>query len=518
MLRNKSITLHLKKFPIYSRQSCSKSLLSENRSVTSSNTNMFESLKEKMKAIQHHPQPHRSSLRKKKVSIYRVPAKLRKIDAKSYEPHFISIGPYHHGSPSLQASEQLKLLALNSLIGNSGTHKISVDKLISVLHSIEHDVRESYSEEIGLSSEKFVEMMLLDGCFIVHLFKELNENDFNSCLSLLPKRWMLPVVRRDLITLENQLPMIVLKTIYKETRSNSNKETSLERLVLNFINPLMRREKNVLEQCIMDLTTSNKDKCYHHLLDVFHSSLSLRKANRGKEPHMHRSITELKESGIKIRVREDTQLLDIKFKNGVLRIPGLQMDNHTGSVLRNIVAYEQCHHDCKPDMTAYLFFLDKLINSADDVGLMHYEGVIQHSLGSNKQVAKLVNNLCVEVEYDGNESYLCDVVESINLYSGRWLIKVKTRLKHDYFTNLWVGISTLAALLMIYLTVLQTSCDIIDAQEKYYKGRTGLWFGLHRFLLHPIQGVKDTSWSALSFINGVVFPNNSVKEPTQPEF
>ncbi|CAO2821433.1 unnamed protein product [Amaranthus hypochondriacus] len=510
---------------------------------------MFESSKEKMKAIQHHPENHRSFLRvdkhedpqsgasspnlstyleqkmkevgqqdqKKKVSIYRVPAKLRKIDAKSYEPHFISIGPYHHGSPSLQGSEQLKLLALNSLIGGSGTQTFSVNKLISVLHRIENDVRECYSEDIGLSNEKFVEMMLLDGCFVVHLFKELNKNDFNSCLSLLPKRWMLPVVRRDLITLENQLPMIVLKTIYEETRSNLNKETSLERLVLNFFNPLMRREKKVLEQCIMDLTTSHKDKSYHHLLDVFHSSLSLRKANRGKESHMHRSITELKESGIKVRVNVDTQLLDIKFKNGVLRIPGLQIDNHTGSVFRNIVAYEQCHHDCKPDMTTYLFFLDKLINSAEDVGLLHYEGVIQHSLGSNKQVAKLVNNLCVEVEHDGNESYLCDVVESMNSYSGRWLIKAKTRLKHDYFTNLWVGISTLAALLLIYLTVLQTSCDVIDAQEKDYKGRTGYWVRLHMFLLHPIQCLKDTHRSALSFISRVVFPDDSIKKPTQPK-
>src|SRR5688572_2302759 len=106
MLRNKSITLHLKNFPIYVRQLCSKPMLSQNQSEKSNHTNMFECLKEKMKAIQHHPQHHRSSLRvdkheepqsdasstnlstyleqkmkevgqqdqKKKVSIYRVPA------------------------------------------------------------------------------------------------------------------------------------------------------------------------------------------------------------------------------------------------------------------------------------------------------------------------------------------------------------------------------------------------------------------------------------------------------------
>uniref|UniRef100_A0A803LUJ5 Uncharacterized protein n=1 Tax=Chenopodium quinoa TaxID=63459 RepID=A0A803LUJ5_CHEQI len=220
----------------------------------------------------------------------------------------------------------------------------------------------------------------------VELFKELNENKFASPTTLLPKRWMLPAVRRDLITLENQLPMIVLKKIFDETRTKSMEETSLEWLALCFFNPI---------------TPGDKEK-------------------RGEEDHMYRSVRELKEAGIKVRVLDSTQPLELKFERGVLRMPSLQIDNHTESFFRNIVAYEQCHHVCKPDITTYLFFLDKLINSTKDVELLHYEGVIQHTLGSNRQVAKLVNNLCIEVEHDGKESYLYDVVEDINEYSNRW--------------------------------------------------------------------------------------------------
>lgn len=109
------------------------------------------------------------------------------------------------------------------------------------------------------------------------------------------------------------------------------------------------------------------------------------------------------------------------------------------------------------------------------MGLLHYEWVIQHSLGSNKQVAKLVNNLCKEVEHDGFDSYLFDVVDHINSYSNDWWIKTKARLKHDYFSNLWVCLSILAALLLLYLTLLQSSYDAIEAQEKEYHCKGGRW-------------------------------------------
>ncbi|KAL6137434.1 hypothetical protein ACLB2K_062726 [Fragaria x ananassa] len=60
------------------------------------------------------------------------------------------------------------------------------------------------------------------------------------------------------------------------------------------------------------------------------------------------------------------------------------------------------------------FFLDSLINSAKDVGLLHYYGVLHHSLGSNREVAKLVNNLYKEVSPDVSKSYLYKVVRDVN--------------------------------------------------------------------------------------------------------
>ncbi|XP_021725915.1 UPF0481 protein At3g47200-like [Chenopodium quinoa] len=472
MLRNKFISQHFKHFSrspfAYARQISSKPLLAEDHQhyVASSSVNSSDYLETKMKAMHH--QQQQLSRHSNRTSIYR-------------------------------ASEKLKWLSMNRLVGLGEQTRGKLDKLVADLEDIEHEARQYYSEDVKitqLSRDEFVNMMLLDGCFIVELFKELNENKFASPTTLLPKRWMLPAVRRDLITLENQLPMIVLKKIFDETRTKSMEETSLEWLALCFFNPLMFRDDKLLQRSYESIASNPKKTTHHHLLDLFHSSITPGdKEKRGEEDHMYRSVRELKEAGIKVRVLDSTQPLELKFERGVLRMPSLQIDNHTESFFRNIVAYEQCHHVCKPDITTYLFFLDKLINSTKDVELLHYEGVIQHTLGSNRQVAKLVNNLCIEVEHDGKESYLYDVVEDINEYSNRWSSKAKAKLKHDYFCNVWVGISTIAALLLLYLTLLQTSCDV----KQHLQENKGLWIGLHSFLIDPFEWFHNFVGSASKY-------------------
>ncbi|KAL2921548.1 hypothetical protein RDABS01_013039 [Bienertia sinuspersici] len=510
MLTNKSLCfIYLSKSSLaITRQICSQSILAEDHYVAGI-TNLSDSLEKKLEGMQQQQQSTSSN-----TSIYRVPSKLNKIEPRAYEPHFISIGPYHRGSSHLQNSERLKWDSLKRVVGLGGARaRDKRHNLLCILDDIEPKARGCYSEDVELSRDAFVEMMLLDGCFIVELFRDLQKNNFVSS-SLLSKRWMLPVVRRDLITLENQLPMIVLKKIFEQTmiRSDSNsKNASLEELALNFFDPLMPREGSLLQQSIDSVTSSSQN--FHHLLDVFHSSISQGLVSRGKEPHMYRSVAELKEAGIKVRVLGNSQPLEVRFSRGMLRIPSLQIDNHTGSFFRNIVAYEQCHHECMPHMTAYLFFLDKLINSAQDVGLLHYEGVMQHTLGSNKEVAKLINKLCIEVEHDGQDSYLYDVVQDINAYSNNWLIKAKTRLKHDYFSNLWAGISTIAALLLLYLTLLQTSCDAIEAQEKELQEKKGSWVGLTLFLLHPIKEFMKIVCSALSKIASFIGQKDPSDDP-----
>ncbi|XP_021760575.1 UPF0481 protein At3g47200-like [Chenopodium quinoa] len=176
MFRNKSKSLHFNyfirfSFAAYARQLCSKPLLPEERCVAGS-ANLTDFLEEKLKAMQQR-ELEDYLLRSSKTSIYRVPAKLRQIEPKAYEPHFISIGPYHHGSPNLQPSEKLKWLSLTRLIGFGERARDELDKLVTSLEAIEHKARCCYSEDVKLSKREFVTMMLLNRCFIVELFQDL---------------------------------------------------------------------------------------------------------------------------------------------------------------------------------------------------------------------------------------------------------------------------------------------------------------------------------------------------------
>ena len=130
-------------------------------------------------------------------------------------------------------------------------------------------------------------MMLIDGCFIIELFKELNQKqnftqqklDIDEERSLI-KRWMLPTLRRDLIMLENQLPLFVLCELFQliTNSSSSTKATpSLQELALRFFNPLFQRnhsgtQENQGNQPNLDESTV-KGFEGKHFLDLFRSSI-----------------------------------------------------------------------------------------------------------------------------------------------------------------------------------------------------------------------------------------------------
>ncbi|MCI03795.1 UPF0481 protein, partial [Trifolium medium] len=164
----------------------------------------------------------------------------------------------------------------------------------------------------------------------------------------------------------------------------------------------------------------------------------------------------LKEAGIKFRKRKTDRFWDIKFKDGILRLPRLLIHDGTKSLFLNLIAFEQCHLDCSNDITSYVIFMDNLINSPEDVGYLHYRGIIEHWLGSDDEVADLFNRLCQEVVFDINNSYLSPLSESVNrYYNHRWNTWCAS-LRHNYFNNPWAIISFVAAVVLLLLTFAQT--------------------------------------------------------------
>ena len=287
---------------------------------------------------------------------------------------------------------------------------------------------------------------------------------------------MLRTLQRDLLKLENQLPFFVLEKLY-ELIGSAN-DPPLVDLVLTFFDPLLPR-KNIKGKV-------NPEEEFDHMLDVFRStflsSINERTPAAGwkqlesssniplvQERQLIHCVTELQEAGVGFKKRQDLDLLDIRFEDGVLKIPPLYIDDNTVPLFLNLVAYEQCDQDAKPFFTNFFMFLDSLINSHTDVEILHKNGIINHVLGSDKDVANLFNKLGREIIYDLDECYLSQQMKDVNdyckkYYARKWHVWL-TNLNRDYFSSPWAFLSLLAAIALLLLTTAQTYYTVYA----YYK-------------------------------------------------
>jgi len=97
--------------------------------------------------------------------IYRVPEHILEIDRIPYEPFVVSFGPYHHGAQHLEAMEKKKWEYLDRVL-KLNRERTLCDYLKSI-SGLEKQARKCYSDEIKMERKKFLQMLLLDGCFIL---------------------------------------------------------------------------------------------------------------------------------------------------------------------------------------------------------------------------------------------------------------------------------------------------------------------------------------------------------------
>ncbi|XP_042494310.1 UPF0481 protein At3g47200-like [Macadamia integrifolia] len=427
-----------------------------------------------------------------KLCIYRVPQYLRVGDDsdkadKAFVPQIVSLGPYHHGRKRFRDMERHKWRSLHQILNR--THQ-DVNLYLDSIGEVEDKARACYEGPIPLTSNEFVEMMVLDGCFVLELFRGaaggFKHLGYSRNDPVFAMRGVMHSIQRDMIMLENQIPLFILDRLMVLQMGESNQKGLVAKLALPFFDPLtptdeplQKSDQNKLESSLIHPTTPFDpltDQDGLHCLDVFRRSLLRR--GPGLEPHPSRNwmrwrsqtvrvadkrrqqlihcVTELREAGVKFRKRKTDRFWDIKFENGVLWIPRLLIHDGTKSLFLNLIAFEQCHLDCTNDITSYVIFMDNLINSPEDVGYLHYCEIMEHWLGSDAEVADLFNRLCQEVVFDINDSYLSRLSEQVNRYYNHRWNAWRASLKHNYFNNPWAIISFVAAVVLLLLTLAQT--------------------------------------------------------------
>ncbi|XP_015170493.1 putative UPF0481 protein At3g02645 [Solanum tuberosum] len=177
------------------------------------------------------------------------------------------------------------------------------------------------------------------------------------------------------------------------------------------------------------------------------------------------NATELSEAGVSFAdVSSDTtKLLDIKFDNGLMRIPCFRVEHGTETLLRNLIAYEQQSNVHPSYFSDYAIFMDHLIDSDKDVNLLRQKGIIVNCIANDKSVASLFNKIRngVVPTYP-NFYYDLEFRQAIE-YSEKPWNRMKANLKHNYFSSPWVGASTMTAIILLLLTTIQTILAITSA-------------------------------------------------------
>ncbi|KAH7667164.1 hypothetical protein IHE45_12G041800 [Dioscorea alata] len=385
-----------------------------------------------------------------KPLIQRVPKVLYKQETnnrKLFIPEVIALGPYHHNNPDLKDMQHHKYLAAKQLIGTKPIHvfKAGIEDVIS-------KVRRCYKEDLEMEDDELVTMMFFDGCFLLR-FIDL----FVRCKldELQMRAHLYGFIQKDIFLLENQMPYVVLQVLMNVT-TKVDIDLFMRKMIGTSPNNTWATEAEPI-----------------HLLDLFRTTLLGEAAvtppilpNADKQ--LFRSVTELKEIGIEFKKSEKSCVRDVTFNAGhihsCLSLPLITIDDLFQSRFMNMIAMEICP-DSKLEhaIQSYIWFMDCLIDRADDVKELRSAKILENYLGSDEQVANLFNEISTDLHPDlriyGN------VLSGLQRHRNNNVRVSFVRFYNTHFSSPWTAISFFAAAFVLLLTVVQTVFAVFPRQS-----------------------------------------------------
>ncbi|KAA8522916.1 hypothetical protein F0562_009339 [Nyssa sinensis] len=417
-------------------------------------------------------------LPEKRWSIFRVAAHVREIDERAYKPRTVSIGPFHYRESGLEAMEAQKQRFLDRMLEQISGQGMNQESLVDAMKELEGKTRECYSEEFkDIQSDDFVRMVVVDGCFIVELLR-LSDKYFKNELADDPifATCAMPInLGRDLLMLENQLPLFVLQKLYNLTRPggegitshdklrrNQEAITSVNKLALKFFEPL-RLGKDVIATENCDVASE-----YPHLLALFHSSFApttphppptATTTTRNEKLTMYRtfvgkgwvhSAKSLANTGVRFRAKSGTgNVLDIEFKKEVLEFRTLFIDDSTTSVLRNLLVYEQYNRCALSYFSSLAVLLNNIVDKPDDVAMLKRYGIIWGQCG-DEELVNFIKSLTKELMFDMVDFQFGELIQGLRKH---------TRSKGArlmFFIQSLPLLKIITSILLAYISVFQT--------------------------------------------------------------
>ncbi|KAK6247325.1 hypothetical protein QUC31_018890 [Theobroma cacao] len=352
----------------------------------------------------------------KSCCIFRVPESLVQINEKAYQPHIISIGPYHHGKEHLKMMQEHKWRFLGSLLHRIRRHNVGLFNLFQAIKQMEDSIRECYSETIGMDSH-----VLGSGQEHIPSLARLTLGFFNY----MAQRPIEVLEKHNNLTGRHLLDLFRMSFLPPSSEEASRNSNSSEEV---------SRNSTSIEETSRKSSSTEETSTFLQLIP---------------------SARKLHLAGIQFKLGKGDSFLDVRFSNGVLQIPLLTIDDFTSSVFLNCVAFEQCYNHRSNHITTYATFMGCLINTPSDAGFLRDHKIIENYFGTDEEIARFFNNVGKDVAFDIEKSYLSKLFQDVNeYYRNDWHVRW-AGFKHTYFDTPWSFMSALAALILLIFTMIQ---------------------------------------------------------------
>ncbi|MCL7046670.1 hypothetical protein MKW94_006367 [Papaver nudicaule] len=392
-----------------------------------------------------------------KISLVPAHVKTKNIDA--YLPKLVSIGPYHHGEPQLQSMEIHKRRAQDKLVNAS---KLTINDYKAQMMEVVKTLRESYADldDVKWSDDKFIGLMILDGCFLIEFFSNrlgFYEN-YQANDPIFSERGY-GTVKQDLLMVENQLPYLAVQKLLEISGKNPN-------VISNWIRP-------------------GVEELGFHMLETYMGGL----LKLGVESTQFRApglcASELYLYNVKFKRGKNYTDINFNSENGNLTLPILIIDEHTISTYLNMnaLALTQASSTAKT-FAIYARLLGTLVESTKDIILLQSHGIIVDELGDQEGAVKVIRDIAggtfsSDVATDGKGTSYNSLQEKLD----KFCKKKETRcyktvwlwledLVKTTFKNPWTTISFLAAIVLLALTATQTHYAILSYKKEEQPGTT----------------------------------------------
>ncbi|XP_038988055.1 putative UPF0481 protein At3g02645 [Phoenix dactylifera] len=147
------------------------------------------------------------------VAIFDVPKSLLSTNPEAYVPQLFALGPYHKGRPELYDMERYKIASAQRTA--KALRDLRFELIVDCFIELEHKIRAPYHRYLDYNGETLAWMMAIDVCFLLeflqnhHGDKEVKAvgNGFSKV------NWVNNAIVRDIMMLENQVPLFLLGKI-----------------------------------------------------------------------------------------------------------------------------------------------------------------------------------------------------------------------------------------------------------------------------------------------------------------